>query len=191
MPEIRDLIRYAVFGVFALSVIVASASWLVRTRRVSPFGALGRALRGMSDPLIRPVEARLVRSGGNPVNAGWWLVIAVTVGGLVLLALLDWGLSTAYKVSEALGGGPRDALVFVIGAAYSVLFWALVIRVIASWFGYFRYTRWLRPVYILTDWLVEPIRRLLPPVGRFDWSPLAAVVVLWVLQRLLLAVVLS
>ncbi|SRR6059036_2557993 len=191
MPEIRELIRYAVFGVFALSVVVASASWLVRTRRVSPFGALGRTLRGMSDPLIRPVEARLVRSGGNPVNAGWWLVVAVAVVGVVLLSLLDWVVGMIRGMSWAVSGGVRPTLAFAIVTIYRILVAALVIRVIASWFGYFRYTRWLRPAYILTDWLVEPIRRLLPPMGGLDWTPLVAWLALWVLQQLLLTVVVS
>lgn len=62
-------------------------------------------------------------------------------------------------------------------------------RVVASWFGVFRYTRWMRPFYILTDWILEPIRRLLPPVGGVDWSPLAAVAVVWVLEQVLLAIV--
>src|SRR2546428_820152 len=73
MLDLHTLARYAVVAVFTLSVVIAFAAWLVRARRVSPFGALGRALRAASDPLIRPVEARLVRLGGNPVNAGWWL----------------------------------------------------------------------------------------------------------------------
>jgi len=47
----------------------------------------------------------------------------------------------------------------------------------------------LRPAYFLTDWLVEPIRRVLPPMGAFDWSPLAAWLVLVVLQRILLTIV--
>src|SRR5439155_747318 len=56
MHDFRVLVRYAVFAVFVLSVVVAFTAWLVRARRVSPFGALGRALRAASDPLIRPVE---------------------------------------------------------------------------------------------------------------------------------------
>src|SRR5256885_3122455 len=71
MPELQVALRYLVFAAFAASVLTALASWLVRTRRISPFGALGRTLRAASDPLIRPIEARLVRAGGNPVHAGW------------------------------------------------------------------------------------------------------------------------
>ncbi|OLD95376.1 MAG: hypothetical protein DMD31_01715 [Gemmatimonadetes bacterium] len=190
MHDFRVLVRYAVFAVFVLSVVVAFTAWLVRARRVSPFGALGRALRAASDPLIRPVEMRLVRLGGNPVNAGWWLVVVVALGGVVLLSLLDWAVGLFYGISAAAGGGPRAVLAFLIGALYSVLFAALLLRVIGSWFGLFRYSRWMRPAYALTDWLVEPIRRLLPPMGALDWSPLVAWLVLWLLKQLLLNVVL-
>jgi len=190
MLDLHTLARYAVVAVFTLSVVIAFAAWLVRARRVSPFGALGRALRAASDPLIRPVEARLVRLGGNPVNAGWWLVVVVAVGGVVLLSLLDWAVGIFSGISAAAGGGPRAVLAFLIGALYSVLFAALLLRVIGSWFGLFRYSRWMRPAYALTDWLVEPIRRLLPPMGALDWSPLVAWLVLWLLKQLLLNVVL-
>src|SRR6266545_4492292 len=149
MYDLRAFARYAVFAAFAASVLIALASWLVRTRRVSPFSALGRALRAARDPVIRPVETRLVRVGGNPINAGWWIIVV----------------------------------------AYNVLVFALMVRVIAAWFGVFRYSRWMRPVYALTDWLVEPIRRVLPPMGALDWSPLVAWLALWILKQLLLSVV--
>ncbi len=191
MPEIQVFARYAVFAAFALSVLVASASWLVRTRRVSPFGALGRALRAASDPLIRPVETRLVRRGGNPVHAGWWLVMVVTIAGLVLLWLMEWVVGAFRWMLAGLTGGPRALLAFLIVAAYNILFVALLLRVLGSWFGVFRYSRWMRPAYALTDWLVEPIRRMLPPTGAIDWSPLVAWLALWVLKQLLLTVVVS
>jgi YggT family protein len=45
----------------------------------------------------------------------------------------------------------------------------------------------MRPVYALTDWLVEPIRRVVPPLGMFDLSPFVALIVLWGLRYILLA----
>lgn len=186
MPEALVVARYVVIVAFGASVLVALASWLVRTRRVSPFGFLGRTLRGMSDPVIRPVETRLVRAGGNPVTAGWWLVVIVAAVGVVLIAALNWLVEAASGVIFAFSGGPRAGAALVITLAYKVLVAALFIRVIAGWLGYHRYTGLLRPVYALTDWVVEPIRRVLPPLGRFDWSPLAAWLVLMLLERILL-----
>src|SRR2546428_1305654 len=189
MPDLQVVLRYLVFAAFAASVLVALASWLVRTRRISPFGPLGRTLRAASDPLIRPIEARLVRVGGNPVHAGWWLAVAVAVAGVLLITLWNLLVDTAYGVAAAYTEGPRGAMVLAVVVAYRILVAALVVRVIAGWFGYFRYSRWVRPAYALTDWLVEPIRRVLPPAGGFDWSPLAAWLALWVLKRVLLTVV--
>src|SRR5213596_286793 len=145
MPELQVALRYLVFAAFAASVLVAFASWMVRTRRISPFGALGRTLRAASDPLIRPIEARLVRAGGNPVHAGWWLAVAVAVAGVLLITLWNLLVDTAYSVAAAYTEGPRGAMVLAVVVAYRILAAALVVRVIAGWFGYFRYTRWIRP----------------------------------------------
>src|SRR5467141_4436974 len=82
--------RYTVFGLVALSALVALGSWLVRTRRVSPFGVLGRTLRSATDPIVRPVARRLVRMGGNPTHAGGWLVVITAVAGIVLLSVAGW-----------------------------------------------------------------------------------------------------
>ncbi|MDD2547393.1 MAG: YggT family protein, partial [Burkholderiaceae bacterium] len=41
-------------------------------------------------------------------------------------------------------------------------------------------------VFALTDWLVMPLRRVIPPTGRWDLSSLAAALVLQLLQYFLL-----
>src|SRR5207237_9440740 len=110
MPERQLALRYVVFATFAASVLVALASWLVRTRRISPFGALGRTLRAARDPLIRPIEARLVRAGGNPVHAGWWLAVGGAVAGDVCITRWNLLVDTAYSVAAASPKGPRVAV---------------------------------------------------------------------------------
>src|SRR5437660_379050 len=127
MPELQLALRYVVFATFAASVLVALASWLVRTRRISPFGALGRTLRAASDPLIRPIEARLVRAGGNPVHAGWWLAVGVAVAGVVFITLWNLLVDTAYSVAAAYTEGPRGAMVLGVVVAYRILVPGLVV----------------------------------------------------------------
>jgi YggT family protein len=191
MPDrVLLLIRYAVFAAFLLAVLVVLGSWLVRTRRVSPFGLAGRALRNATDPLMRPVERRVVRSGGNPVQAGWWLIIGVAILGVLVVSLAQWVVNSMSRVSGAAHAGGHDMLVLAIGVVYDILFYAIVVRVVASWLGRFRYSPWLRPVHWLTDWIVEPIRRLLPAFGPIDFSPLVALLVLWALKQFVFLVVL-
>lgn len=186
MPDFLTLARYAVFTVFVVAAAAAVASWLVRTQRVSPFTPLGRGLKRFSDPLLKPVEVRLFRAGGNPVHAGSWLVIGVAVLGVVAITALTWLVDVTAHLRFVSRGGPRALLRSLVVIVYDVLFFALLARVILSWFGIGRYNRWVRPAYWLTDWLVEPIRRVLPPFGMFDFSPLVALLVLWGLKELLL-----
>jgi YggT family protein len=188
MVALYAVARMVVFAAFAMALLVAVAAWAVRARRVSPFSAWGRALRSASDPIVSPIERTLVRAGGSPQHAGWWLVIGVAVVGVVVLTLVEWVGRFAAEVADAAGAGPLALAQLGVGLAYEILVLALIVRVVGSWLGAFRYSRGMRIAYWLTDWLVEPLRRVLPPLGVFDWSPLAAWVVLWILKALLLAV---
>ena len=181
------VVRYAVFALFALSALVALGSWLVRTRRISPFSPFGRTLRSATDPIVRPVEKRLVRLGGNPVNAGWWLVVVVAAGGVILMSVLGWAISAFPVAAAYTAAGPAATLELVVVIAYRIIFYAVIVRVVASWLGFFQYTRWLRPVYAITDWLIVPVRRFVPPLGMIDISPIVALVILYFLKAILLA----
>lgn len=174
--------RYTVLGLVALAALLALCSWLVRTRRVSPFGALGKTLRAISDPVMRPVERRLVRMGGNPAHAGGWLIVVTAVLGIVMLSLAGWLVSTFYVAQSAAQGGPRATVSLIVEIVYKIVIFALVVRIIASWFGLFRYSKWIRPAYILTDWIVEPLRRVIPPLGSMDVTPLVAWFALWLIR---------
>src|SRR5258708_38816148 len=105
MLELQVVARYVVVVAFGVSLVVALASWLVRTRRVSPFSALGRALRAGSEPLIRPVETRLVRAGGHPGHAGWWLVGGGAVARGLLLSLANLAPGGLYRPGAAVARG--------------------------------------------------------------------------------------
>lgn len=190
MSTFLSVARIVVLAVFLVAAFAGTASWLVRTRRISPFGGFGGLLRRASDPIIRPVEARVVRMGGHPAQASFWLVIGSAVTGILLLSLLEWGASAYLALRAAAGGGARSIAAFVVGIAYTVVIVALVVRVVASWFGLGRYTRWLRPAYLLTDWIVEPLRRVVPAVGAMDVTPLVAWLVLWLVRRFVLVVLL-
>jgi YggT family protein len=60
---------------------------------------------------------------------------------------------------------------------------ALLVRVIGSWFSVSPYAKWMRPFIMLTEWLLEPLRRLLPPFGPLDLSPMVAYLLLWIAQQ--------
>src|SRR3954453_11895479 len=86
-----DLVaRVLVVCALAYASTVGLTHWAVRTRRLNPFGAWPRLVRRASDPVLQPLERRIVRSGGSPQDASLWLVGIVILGGLLLITLLHW-----------------------------------------------------------------------------------------------------
>jgi YggT family protein len=166
---------------------VALTHWAVRSRRITPFGAWPRFMRRASDPVLLPLERRVVRAGGSPQDAPLWLVGLVIAGGLLLLTLVHWLAGFMGTLSYLSASGPRAWLRFAVSTLFTVLMIALFVRVVASWFGISPYRPWMRLATGLTEWLIGPIRRILPPMGMIDFSPLVA----WLALSLLRGFVLS
>jgi YggT family protein len=177
--------------IFALSYasIVAVTYWAVRTRRINPFGVWPRFTRRISEPILLPLERRVIRAGGSPQDASFWLLGLVIVAGLLLLSLVHWLIGMTATMAALSYAGPRAWLRFVLGGVFTLLMAAIFIRVIASWLGLSPYSRWMRPVMALTDWLIEPIRRILPPFGMLDFSPMVAWLVLWVIRGFVMGMI--
>ena len=171
--------RWIAAGAFILAAIVALTHWGVRRGSIQPFGAWARFVRNMSDPVLRPLERRIARAGANPQDAPVWLAGLALVLGLLLIAIVNWVVGfIAGLIYQSQVGGPNALLVTLVRTVFSLLMMALFVRVIASWFGMGRYNKFIRITYILTDWLVEPIQRFIPPFGMIDISPLVAYFVL-------------
>ncbi|MFN2486735.1 MAG: YggT family protein [Acidimicrobiia bacterium] len=180
------VVRTIVVLALVYASAVALTHWAARTRRINPFGPWPRFMRRVSDPVLLPLEARIIRAGGSPQDAPLWLVGLVIGGGLLLLSLLGWLIGTASSIVTLAHGGPRTWLRVVVNALFTILMAAILIRVIASWFGIGPYRPWMRPFYALTNWLIDPIRRILPPLGVLDFSPMVAWLVLYVARGLVL-----
>jgi len=174
-------VRQALFYVAAVVAVIALLDWLVRTRRLSPFGPIARFCRKFVDPLMAPVERRIVRAGGLPTSAPWWTLVFVVVGGLILIWLLNFllGLFASLAVSMQTPGGLVRML---IAWAFSFLRFALIVRVISSWFQISPYSRWVYWSFVMTEWMLAPLRRIIPMLGPVDITPIVAFFLLSILQ---------
>jgi len=179
-------VRSIVLLALAFAATIALTHWAVRSRRINPFGAWPRLVRRVSDPILLPLERRVINAGGNPQNAPLWLLGLAIGGGLLLLSLTQWLIGTAAGLVLLAQGGVRVWMQVLLSAVFTILMAAILIRVIASWLGIGPYRKWMRPVYALTNWLIDPIRRILPPVGIFDFSPMVAWLVLYVVRGFVL-----
>jgi len=179
-------VRVIVVAALVYASIVALTHWAVRRRKIGPFGGWPRLVRRLSDPLLLPLERRVIRFGGSPQDAPLWLLGIVIVGGLLLLSLTNWIFGMVGTLGALADGSPRLWARLLVSWAFSIVMVSIFVRVIASWIGVSEYRGWMRPFVVLTDWIIQPIRRMLPPAGMIDFSPMVAWLVLWVARGFVL-----
>lgn len=187
IAPILEWLRLAVLAAALLATAAAFAAHAVQTRRLSPFGRPARTIRRLTDPLLVPIERRLLRARMNPQHAPWWLAGATVFGGILVLTLVEWVAIQVLTAREATAHGSRGLGALALDWGFGLLGLALIVRVIGSWLGATRYTPWMKPFVLATEWLLAPLRRVIPNFGLFDVTPLVA----WFLVQLVRTLVLS
>ena len=181
---LREILKTVLLWSALLVAVVAAIDWMVRTRRLSPFGPIARFFRKYVDPLLEPVERRVIRAGGLPASAPWWALAAIVVVGIVLLALLDFVGGLVADVMVGVSSGPGGLARLVIFWAFTLLRIAILVRVIASWLPIGPFSPWVRWSFTLTEPILAPLRRVIPPFRQIDLTPLIAFFGLGILEGL-------
>ena len=78
-----------------------------------------------------------------------------------------------------------DYLRTFLSVLLNILWLAILIRVILSWFPVDQSNPIIRIVWEVTEPVLSPIRRVIPRIGMFDLSPLAAFLVISFLAQAL------
>jgi len=181
------VLGYIRVGLFYAGIVVAvicAFDWAVRTRRINPFNRVARFFRGSIEPLMAPVERMVVRAGGVPSSAALWTLVAFAVFGIALIQLLEFLGGIFYQIA-VVSQQPSQLGLLLASWAFGILKLALIVRVLSSWFPISPYSKWIRWSSVLTDWLIRPLRRVIPTIGMIDITPIIAWFALTLLQRFL------
>lgn len=74
----------------------------------------------------------------------------------------------------------------IVNYTFTALIWIVVFRVILDWLGVGYGTNPIQQlIYEISESLIAPIRRVLPPLGMFDFSPMVVILLLEILQRII------
>ena len=181
--------RIYLFATWVVMAIIVGTILLVLLRLlanyvdINPFTWSALTIRRLTDPLITPVRRALVGFSVDPKYAPLvTILIAILLGwfGLQLLA------SLANTIAGVLFSLQELAIVAIIGyvlygllAVYTLL---IFIRIVFSWAMFTHSNRLMRFLVNVTEPLLGPLRRVIPPIGMFDISPIVAFIILWLFQ---------
>lgn len=152
------------FSLYLMVVILRLWLQLARADFYNPFSQF---VVKATNPLVLPLR-RIIPSLGNLDTATLLLAYTITLAKLLVLQLLQSG-------QVVLIPSLIFAIIVLLKEVFTLLFWVLVIRALLSWFSQGR-----SPVeYVmhqLTEPVLRPVRRIIPPLGGLDLSVLVVLV---------------
>ena len=162
--SIVSLIVHTIAGVFATILLLRFWTQAVRVR---PPSSIGSFMYQLSDWLVKPLRRLLPGFGGYD----WACMVAAFLVALLTVAV-DLALVAGFSVEFLL-----------VQAVFRLIEWMLyglmgliIIEVIFSWVN--PHAPLAPFVRALTDPMMRPLRRFIPPVGNIDLSPLVAFLLL-------------
>ncbi len=156
----------------------------------NPFGAVGRfgfRVRKASERFVYPASRFLATYRVDTR-------LAPIVTALIALFLTYFGwriIGNTFEIIDGLSdsvgaGNPKKFIGFVLYGLLSVLVLFIFIRFLSSWFVFTRNT-FLGFVKKVTDPIMLPVQRLVPPMGMFDLSGMLVLIFIWLLQSIVMA----
>ena len=180
-----QILKTVLLWIAVVFAAICALDWAVRTRKISPFNAIARFCRSTVDPLIAPIERKVVRAGGTPASAPLWALAVVVVGGILLIAFLDVVRTQVIISMVAAQNGSAGIFHLLVSWTFNILKIALIVRVISSWLPISPYSGWVRWSYALSEPILAPLRRIVPNLGGLDITPILAYFLLNIVESLL------
>jgi len=160
---------------FSLYLMVVLLRIWLQWARADFYNPLSQFVVKATNPLIIPLR-RILPSIGKIDTASVFLALVLVIAQSICLRYLAFG--QVFIVNLMI-----MAIPLLIREALTLFFWILIIRAIMSWFS-----QGNNPIeylmHQLTEPVLRPVRRIIPPIAGLDLSVLVVIIALNVLNIL-------
>jgi YggT family protein len=178
-PYVGNAATFLITTAFGLYILIVMLRFVLQIVHADFYNPMSQFIVKATDPVLRPLRRYVPGAGGIDLAS----VIVMIVLKYVELALTAW----------IVGHSPHFAGVLMLSIAQllsllvNVFFFAIIIQVILSWVNPGNYNPVIALVYSLTEPLLGPARRVIPPMGGLDLSPIVVIVALKLVDLLFIA----
>jgi len=170
-----NALRYLIEVVVSLTTFLFIARFLIQACRVDFYNPLSQGIVRLTDPILKP--ARLVIPGYRNLDIAAFLA-AVLVQFFGFMLLSGQGLAGFVLL---FGFATLEIVLLIL----KILRWSIIIMAIFSFIAPGNPHPALRLLEQLVEPILAPARRLLPPMGGLDLSPIIVIVVIAMLEMIL------
>jgi YggT family protein len=176
-------VTWAIIGAIVAAIVLMVLRLIANQVDLNPFGWASLTIRRLTDPFIGPVRRALVGFGVDPKYSPLVTILLAVLLGWFALQLAASIFNTIAGVLFSIENAAAVALIgYVLYGLISFYILLVFIRIIFSW-GMVSYAnRVMRFLINATEPLLGPLRRIVPPLGAFDISPIIAFIILWLFQ---------
>jgi YggT family protein len=169
---------FLVKTLFGLYIALVMIRFLLQWARADFYNPISQFVVTVTSPVLRPLRKVIPGWRGLDIASLLlaWLLKAVEL--MLLGVLFGLGLKPLAAVAWAIPA--------LVGLVISIFLFAILIRVILSWVNPDPFNPAVDLLHRITDPILVPAQRLLPPISGIDLSPMLAMIGLVLLQMLLL-----
>jgi YggT family protein len=175
MAALNDIFSYLVYVVFGLYLLAMLLRFVLQLVRADFYNPISQTLVKLTNPLVIPVRKVLPGYGGVDW-ASLLLAIILQMLMVLLLVLLQTGALLPFL--------PLFLASLVGVAAYlvKIYFFALLAMIILSWIAPRSSNPAIYLLYQITEPVMAPFRRIIPPMGGLDLSPILVFILINIIQ---------
>lgn len=184
-------ITWAVQALIIAIILLMILRMIGDARDLNPFSWTAITLRRLTDAFVVPVRGALRQVGIDPKFAPLVVIlVSILLGFLFMQVVSTIAMTVDGVISSAARGAIPSLFGFILYGLITIYSLLILMRIIFGW-GMVSYgNRLMRFLVNTTEPLLGPLRQIIPPVGRFDISPLVAFLILWLLQAAILGTLL-
>jgi len=166
----------AVFGLYLIAVMLRFLLQLVRANFHNP---ICQFLVKITNPPLVPLRRIIPGFKGVDV-ASLFLLFAIQLAA-ILLKLLIIGKTFSLVVIIPI------AIADLLSLTLNIFMVAILVQVVLSWVGQGVHNPITTTIYSLTEPVLRPVRRLLPPIAGMDLSPLVVLLLIPLIKMMVIS----
>ena len=165
--------------VFGLYILIVMLRFLLQWARADFYNPISQFIVKATQPPLKPLRKFIPGIGG--------LDMAALIFMLVLKFVELWLVTGLLGMSPQIGGLAILSIAELLGLLINVFIFSILIQVIISWVNPGMHNPIMGLLHSLTEPLLAPARRVIPPISGLDLSPIVVIVCLQLASMLAVA----